>query len=206
MRDFFLARLKHYLLGALKVVWEFERREQRSLLAGGGLNRECVEQQGFLSCVNTCLLLYTSFCHNLHNVFSTRSPLAAEINLCLGGRWSQHAFEPVLCQGMATWGCVQVVLLLIMHVPESWSVSRVVKALLVCLRWQRTMAATLGLLPLEILSFSFCSPSDRRRGCVASGWCLHFRSESSETGRMRTGCLSLCSWHLGWFWVGYSFS
>lgn len=104
-----------------------------------------------MSCINTCLLPYTSFCHTLHKVFSTRSPLAAETKLCVGGRRSQHTFEPVLCQGTAPWGSVQVVPLL-MRISESWSASRVVKALPMCLGWQRTMAGTLGLLPLKTVT------------------------------------------------------
>lgn len=46
--DLVLARLKHYHLGALKIVWEFERSGQCSLLAGGGLSREVCWTAGFL--------------------------------------------------------------------------------------------------------------------------------------------------------------
>lgn len=138
-------------------------------------------------------------------MFSALSPLAAEINLCLGGRWSQH-----------TWTCTRARHGTLGPCPGG-ALANAHARELECLQGCENTADVPGMaedhgrhsgfVPSGNFELSsFCSPSDRIRGCVASGWCPHFRFESSETGRMRKSCLSLCSWHLGWFWVGYSLS
>lgn len=94
VRDLVLARLTCYHLGAFKV---FESLKQGlmlgSLLAGEGQSRDVLNSRA--SCAVQVpphhklltLLSCTSFYHTLLcNVCSTRSPLVAGINLCLGGR------------------------------------------------------------------------------------------------------------------------
>lgn len=59
-----------------------------------------------------------------------------------------------LCCAKVSWGCVWVVLSL-MHLLESWGISRGVQVLPVACCWQGISAGTLGLLPLEALSCPF---------------------------------------------------
>lgn len=211
--DLVLARLKH--LGALEVVWELESGGDIGIF----IRRRRSEQRGVLnSSVSFALwipphhklvtpLPYTSFYHTLLcNVFSIRSPLVAGVNLCLGCRWSRHTFGPALCQGMASWGCVRVVLLL-MPLPENWSISRGAKALLMHLLLAGDHGRHPGRAPSGNFELSlFCGPCDRRRGCMVHGWFLHFRSELSERVWIKKSCFSLCPWSLGCFRFSYYLS
>lgn len=180
-RDLVLASLKHYHLGALKVVWELERRGD----VGISVSRRRSEQRGALNSRVSCPvripphhklvtpLSHTSFYHTLLcNVLSGSSPLVAGINLCLEGFWT-----------CAVPRCGAWMVLSLMHVPEGWSISRGMKALLIHL----LLAGDRGRCPGVALFGSFklslsCGPCDRRRSCMARGWCLHFRSEPSRRG------------------------
>lgn len=206
VRDLVLARLKHCHLGALKVVWECERRGPWSLLAGGCLSREVCWTAGFLELYKYLpAALHFLLPHAAQSFQHKVSPGCRDKALCGRQEITTH-FWTCAMPRHGTLGQCPGGALADAHFRE-----------LECLQGCESTADVpgvaedhgrhSGLAPSGDCDLShFCSPSDRTRGCVASGWCLHFKSESSERGRMRKGCLSLCSWHLGWFCVGYSLS
>lgn len=207
VRDLVLARLKHYHLEALKVAWEFERRGQWSLLVGGGLSREVCWTAGFLElCEYLLAALNFLLPHPIVQCFQHKVSPGCRGKPLLGRQVITTHFWACALPRHVTLGLCPGDALVNAHARELERLQGCESTADVP-GMAEDHGRRPGLAPSGNFELShFCSPSDRRRGCVASGWCLHFRSVSSERRRMRKSCLSLCPWHLGWFWFGYSLS